>query len=816
MDTRKKFRIAGIFDTETTTIGKGADCVAFPIAYICNDLRNVDIAKYKPERDDDIGIVRGSDKFVDWIDDLVHFFERKREIPIIAAYNLSFDLHSVMTILNDKYDMTVLAQSRTGYYCVDLRDGERLLLRFWDTFYLEMNGLQAMGNTCGFAKAVGDWDYSLIRTQSTPLTDAEVRYCKSDVQVIPAYLKWLLKANPHLKADDFGNKCMTKTSIVRLLGARTVGAIEENNSRLGRNFELLAKNENSPNFATYVWRKTAFRGGLTFTSGAYASQVFENVASFDVVSMHHLFINGRELPYKFRAIEEKWLGRKILREVKARKVSDILFRYNRPFDWSFHIKIRVHGVRLKKGSIFEKEGIGTLPAAKFERFKEEEVLEYAEDFRNLLIDSVVKKWGDKHKKGVFAFSKLIKAEMIEVTLSELEYWIFEQVYDYDRLEFVEGEATNSFQKVPAYVSCLSNMLFEQKECLKNVLRTYQEGKKWNGDTSLLPDSISQGIKEGSFSRDFLDNYYRSTIKGAFNSVYGIMAMDIYKPDFEIEKGDVSVVKSTLPNETNFFERTPKNVKVLYTYGLRIVGGSRLHLVLAMLLIHEALGDAVKILGGDTDSLKVHLSESVTPDDVLRALAPLHVASTKAIDDTQIYIRRKHPEYASSLKDVGLFEYEGTNALHVELWNKGRVVWTGEKMKVTLAGVPRPKGINLEKCLEEYAKKYSPREALEKASGYNTVLTPAVSRFLSVKRPDTGSFFDDEVTDYLGQSAHVQEFQAIALYENTKEIGSTLALSNRQNVKYLRKRGIYPDLFEKRFRYYDDTIYFSYNDEEESL
>ena len=41
MKDRKDFRVAAIFDTETTNIGDGVETRAYPILYIFNDMRNV-------------------------------------------------------------------------------------------------------------------------------------------------------------------------------------------------------------------------------------------------------------------------------------------------------------------------------------------------------------------------------------------------------------------------------------------------------------------------------------------------------------------------------------------------------------------------------------------------------------------------------------------------------------------------------------------------------------------------------------------------------------------------------------------------------
>ena len=69
-----------------------------------------------------------------------------------------------------------------------------------------------MGRTCGLAKALGDWDYNLTRTPETPLTADEMHYAARDVQVIPAYLRYLIEANEWLEPDMLASTVLTKTS----------------------------------------------------------------------------------------------------------------------------------------------------------------------------------------------------------------------------------------------------------------------------------------------------------------------------------------------------------------------------------------------------------------------------------------------------------------------------------------------------------------------------------------------------------------------------------------------------------------------------
>lgn len=804
---KQHFKVCGIFDTETTTLGEGLDSVAFACLYIINDVRDVEISAYEPNVSDGIEFFRHSSDMIAWIEELVQWGIERDIVPVVCAYNLAFDMQTLIYELNKRYGMNVLAQSSTSYYTLDLMgtDGKPVL-RFWDTFYLEMNGLSAMGRTCGLAKAEGYWDYTKVRHHNTPLTEDELLYASRDVQVIPAYLRWLLKANEYVKESDLGVRVLTKTSLVRLLGTRKIGRLTpDDGSNLFNYFRFLCKGEMEKSYRQYALRKACFRGGLTFTSGNYAGELYRNVASFDVVSMHHTFINGRHIPWGFKSVSRETL-QFALQRVANTTLEQVLERYYEPFSVAFNVAVRVKNVRPKRKSVFEKAGIWTLPFSKFGRVKYEVKDFEALDVRNLMLENAYREtFCDTALKPTFAFGKLVSAQVAAFNFTEIEWWIFNQVYDFDDWEVLEGESTARFKKPPAYVSLMSNLLFEQKTVVKNVLSTYHEGTPYPEptDLELLPDGIRNSLLDGTCEKSFLESYYTSTIKGGFNSVYGTMAQDIYKPQFDVRKGDILVDKATIPNDTNFEKVAPKQSKVLYTYGARIVAGSRMHLVIAMMLIDKALR-GVKILGGDTDSLKIALGKH-SEDDILEALKPLHEACVYAMDVAQDFIRTQFPTYASDFHHVGFFECEGIASSHVELWNKARISYADGHAKVTLAGVPRPPNfINVETYVERYVARHG-EESLPRALGYNFTFDKSISYFLGVARPKVSDRFTRNVTDYLGNIAHVDDYAAIALYRSDKEIGSTLARVNHDNVEYVKSRGRHLDIDDRTLRLEGDTI-----------
>ena len=55
---RRKFSIVCSYDTETTNYGDGSETIAFPVLFIDNDLRDIDLYNYEPDVDDTINFYR--------------------------------------------------------------------------------------------------------------------------------------------------------------------------------------------------------------------------------------------------------------------------------------------------------------------------------------------------------------------------------------------------------------------------------------------------------------------------------------------------------------------------------------------------------------------------------------------------------------------------------------------------------------------------------------------------------------------------------------------------------------------------------------
>lgn len=798
MIKRKDFKIAAIFDTETTNIGEGAETRAYPILYIFNDLRNTPLESYIPDTDD-VRFYRHTSEALAYIDNLIEYGHAHGYVPIIAAYNLMFDMQTLMMELAQSYAIEVNAQTATSVYTLDLRVGDDVVCRFWDTFYLEMGGLRAMGETCGLPKAVGDWDYSLVRTPETPLTEEEMFYARRDVQVIPQYLQWLLRANHWLTSDMLGCRVLTKTSLVRQMARREIGGrrvtLQSGKKiTLQRAFEMTCGQEFPKDYESYALRKACFRGGLTFTSAKTASVVVDNVASLDVTSMHHAFINGRRLPVKFASAPRDILQIACERIVNT-SLEDVLLNYDDPFLTGLHAAVRFTNLRLRENTCFDAWGIAICPRSKFVKTLQADT-DYSNNERAKTQENSVRAHGyvDSAVNPTYAFGKLYRADECILHVNEIELWNVAQVYAFESMHVLYGEATTKTIIPPDYVTLQSNMLFARKTDVKNLIKRYREGTAYSGE---IPDSIPEGIvrdaKAGTLSMKFLQSYYASTVKGQFNGIYGTQAQDVMKADYRVtENGELEVDKTTVCTPENFTKKRPKTSRVLYTYGMRIVAGSRMHLLIAMMLIYRHFGARVTVTGGDTDSLKISCATDVTDTELLDALEPLHTAIENAINRTMRRVRTTAPDMASTLEHIGKFEVEdcgGTTryAEHVELWNKARVsLDKNGRVHVTCAGLPRPDCMyTIEDFVGEIIRAgHGFAETIRLALGYDVLVDYEICHTLQRSRPHVWDRYVGTVTDYRGATHHVDAPEAIALYPSGRWLGESDKQANGENLTYM--------------------------------
>lgn len=673
---KKKFKLVGSFDTETTA-DPGSSA-----AFVCL-LQLRTWSKLSAP---------GKTRLYSTPEELVDSLPMSAEVtPIIAVYNLTFDFISLAPVFEERgYTLEAFGPESSPFY-IDVKQGKETVLRFWEVSTLVPQGLEVMGELAGVPKLKGEWNYKKYREPYDILSPEEKAYAVRDTEIIQKYLQHLLKVSTFLKESDLGTRLLTQTGLVRLYGERVIGRKEV------RRFVSSAAREDPKTEASYRLRKACFRAGLAFTAGRNAGRIFENVVSIDTVSMHHSFILGRQVPVDFHKTNPKVLELAFKR-VMSTSLESVLENYERPFSTAFHACIRFTNLRMKKNSVFEQQGIATLARGKF---AERVAYEWAEGDSSETAENRNRAAGyhDYGKGMIFAFGKLVKAEEAEIFLTETEAWLMGKVYEWDDMEVLEGELSMRFQEPPAFILKLDQALYQNKKAMKTVLH--------GGDSDLVPAAIKRA------PRAVQEAYYKLSSKAQFNSVFGLCAMDSHK--FE------PAFKPT---------RSPKS---WYTLGMRIAGGSRLHLALALILLDKKYRGHFEVLGGDTDSIKL---AGLTDAKIQDALKPLHEAITKAIRKTLTAAGIEPSQFSG----IGTFESEGTSELEVEIFNKNRLAWTGDSFKLTAAGIPTPADkTNLETALTALAKKWGPIVVMNMIYGPNLSVDSSLSCFLLPVKPQERSY-----------------------------------------------------------------------------
>lgn len=823
------YKVCAIYDSETTNIGKGGACRAFPVLFQINDVRDIDIADYEAGVSDDIRTYRSRDELIAYFKELVAWGLDNGVVPIVTAYNAPFDFTCLRDWLSDTFDLVVpLARSTTAFYTLDCYTGAQPVLRLWDCMHLQGGGVHTMGEICGVEKATGDWDYTLVRTPETPLTDSELFYARRDVQTIPAFLAYLVRTNGWLVSSMLGSKVLTSTGLVRQYASHTIGVlpvcragetldsvredmereVSEHVKKKDRAHKLTlrqqflrfyARKEKPTSYDSYAVRRACFRGGLSFTAASTACTVQEHVRSLDVTSMHHTFF-PQDVPMDFKAFDMDnmplWAD-SIVGFILSTPPEMVMKRYKRPFKWAMHALVRFDNIRLKKGSVFERAGIGLLAEAKFLNRNGE--MAHSDASAKVQADSLqAHGYADTCGMGsVFAFSKLMSAPYIEVWVSEIELWNIGQVYDFDAFHVVRGEWSDSWVRCPAYVALQSMSLYRLKNDVKQVKKQYREGTPFTGVIpSSIPDGIRSELEDGSLTAGALEGYYM-TVKGKFNGIYGTQAMDEYKCGYKWVAGLITVDEDTVCKPETWEERQPSYNTVLYTYGLRIVGRSRMHLVLAMVLLDDVFGERIRITGGDTDSMKVVFPVETGEADIMLALAPLHDAADLIIEAGYARLRAQYPDIAADMRGVGHFEVEqcganpdGTPAYeypkHIELWVKCRVsVDVSNVFHVTCAGLSQMADkYDICSWYRDAAAARGVEWALTHGIWYNTTISSEMSGSVQRVVPEVGSVFDDTVTDYTGVARRVTVPACQGLYEASRLLGNIDTMVNGENVRYM--------------------------------
>ena len=793
---RLDYRIIGAYDSETTNyINDGVVC-AFPILHQLGLLDGTPIEEITTDNVEShtyIELYRHSIDLYERLDQLVS--NNADYVPVICCHNLSFDMYGLAQWL-DRQKVRVLAKSaRKPISFTILDENNKPKLVIWDTLIFTQMSLERMGIDCGYSKAVGSWDYDLIRTPETPLTDDEVEYSKKDIYALLAYMGYWLRRNSDIEPYKLAHNVVTKTGVVRerrkVRFQNTKGIGRKYN--IGRYWLFQNRNEQPKTDDELYTMQAATRGGFTFCSSKNASVPYDlrgtdlRVFAFDATSQHPAQMVSHNYPEHFHEASTRVLTM-AFELVQLVTLDRVLDKWQNPFNVAFYGCFEFENLRPKENSIYEKFGILPLASA---RYKPAEFIDEDNGDSSAHVDNRFNcGYVDSVENAKCAFGKLVSADRARLYITELTAWEICQCYDFDSVKAISGYITGKFVKPPDMATVSVMQFYKAKNEFKKARSNFYKNKPiTNGDLLKelgISGAIVDSMLDGSISANDIEATYLS-LKADLNALFGIEASNEYRRDTVLTSNGIEF-------SGGFgLQNAPKNPKAWYQFGQRIVGWSRIAQICVMELVKN---DVITIINGDTDSIKVLAMVDALPE-IERDLHRLSYAIDKAKRNVCKRVRVSYHQYYDSLKDIGHYVHEFTSECFCASWNKAYCTFDiddrdGKRhFSFTLAGVPTSKRTNENSSfigLNGWADRMISLGATfddvcNLLLGYNVTLANDVIKMNARKFPEWGSSFFGRVTDYLGNSALVAEPSALALYPMSKTVNDTSSDENATNKLY---------------------------------
>lgn len=807
---RLPYRIVAAYDSETTNIVSGASKRAFPILHQLGVLSAPieQVGADNVESCTRIEMYRHALELYSALDSLAA--SASGYVPVVLCHNLAFDMYGLADYFRAKQaegiTVKVLAKSvrkPITFTVCDDDGGARLVI--WDTLVFSQKSLAYMGAECGYSKLSGDWDYNLVRTCDTPLTERERAYAAHDVYALLAWMGHWCRLNPDIPPEKLGFNVVTKTGVVRQRRYLRFGHLrgQGNGNRLSVGDYWVRQNQ-AESFTTdnelYTFNACT-RGGFTFCSAEHASEVFDYsqdaaraVYGYDATSQHPSQIVSHKYPEKFHQVSADVM-RTSFRIVARKTVENVLKSYAKPFPVAFCGQFKFRNLRLKNGSIFEREGIAPLASARFAPYKSDtEVLEGnqdAEEFKEHMAES----YRDTVQNPTFAFGKLLAADYCEIYLTELAAWEVSQAYEWDSMDACgPGYQTGRFVR-PTDMAVISVMQFYGgKNAFKKARNYYYKHERLPEPLRKklldhgIPEFVVSGMDAGTIDEQTVESTYLG-LKADLNALFGIEASNEYRRDTVLSDTGIAY-------EGDFgVQNAPKTPKAWYQCGQRIVGWSRI----AQTLVLELCGPyADAIINGDTDSVKLVFTQD-GKQCAEKALSRMEKSIDAAKRTVCARVRAKYPEQYVPLDGIGYYVEEFATDRFCAAWNKAYVYDDAGQLRFTIAGVPvnhrekGPDGKPMHPSVSDTAQwAYGHGEPFgeicDNYLGYNVTYPHTLTGLNARSFPAWGDMCTGRVIDYRGHESMVAEPSALCLYGMPKTVNDTHVPENHLNMAYaLRNR-----------------------------
>ena len=502
-------------------------------------------------------------------------------------------------------------------------------------------------------KLVGDLDYSLIRHSETELTEQELKYCENDILIILAYIDEQITQYKDITKIPMTNTGRVRSYVRNNCYYDNTNHKKSNKGKYTRYRKIMQ--DLTIDSKSYIQLKTAFMGGFTHSNPYYTGVTLNNVGSIDLTSSYPSVMCAEKYPMS----RPKDFKPKSYKELK-----ELMNQYCLVLD------VKYIGLKNKIG-----------------------------------YESYISESKCKNLKGSTVNNgRVFEADELEITLTDVDLNIIEQVYTWDKI---------AFQNVKGFMKA-----YLPKSIIESILNLYQDKTTLKG---------IQG-KEVEYLLS----------KGMLNSVYGMCVTDIVKDNAIYDESDNwGFEKVNIDEEIEKYNES-KNRFLYYAWGIWVTAYARRNLWTGILAVGE------DYVYSDTDSIKALNYENHTPYVEAynkNVLAKLYRMCDELDFDPSLL---KPKTVKGEVKPLGIWEFEGNYDTFKTLGAKRYLVQEGEKYTLTVAGLSKANGM-------EYIKEFCENDSNKIFNMFNDELYIPSEKTGKM----THTYIDHElsftVIDYKGKS-----------------------------------------------------------------
>lgn len=604
-------------------------------------------------------------------------WEEFRDITdkLVKTYELSPDKRLIIYVHNLSYEFQWFKQYFEWETVFSMDTRKPLYARtkngieFRCSYLLSGYSLEVLGDNLTkykVNKAVGDLDYRKLRHPESILTEKEWGYILKDGLVVMAHIQEEIE-----RLGDITQLPLTKTGYVRELCKEKClkGVNRWDYTRLIRTLKL------DPD--TYRQLKRTYTGGFTHANINYVDRIIEDVHSFDFSSSYPAVMLSEKYPMSPPHF------------VQIKNEED------------FVIKLKTYCC------MFDCKFTNIRSKASFENYIS---ISRCVESENYVVNN----------------GRIVEADMIKVSLTEQDFFIIAELYEWDYIE-----VSNFYKFYKGYLP---------KDLILTILELYKDKTELKG--------VEEKIVEYLVS------------KGMINAVYGMCVTDPCRDEIIYEQDNWT--KKPADVETLIEKYNKNNQRVLYyPWGVWVTAYARRNLFSGILEFKD------DYIYSDTDSLKV-INIERHMDYIKKYNEEITQKVADCLNFYDIDINMASPKTIKGItKPIGVWDYEGKYDRFKTLGAKRYMTEQYGEISITIAGVVKKAGV-------EYLKHtYKTNQNIFDNFKENLEF-PSVYDKDGIEENGSGKLchtyidipMEGDLIDYMGKKYHYKECSGVHM-ENTE-------------------------------------------------